>query len=153
LAKQTEHVFEASPGRLYDAALRAAASIGYSVKYTDKDSLVMSFNTGMSMRSWSGQAMTASIFADAGGSRLLLTGGLAKKGTVVTGGQLVGWGEKGAVTRKFVDAVGRALPGTPEPAAVGHSGTAGELERLVSLHASGGITDAEFASAKALALG
>lgn len=37
MAKPTEKTYDATPRRLYDAALKAAASLGYSVSYTDKD--------------------------------------------------------------------------------------------------------------------
>lgn len=152
MAKPTEKTYDATPRRLYDAALKAAASLGYSVSYTDNDSLILSFKTGMSMRSWSGQAMSASIFAEGNGAKLLLTGGLAKKGTVVTGGQLVSWGEKGAITRRFLETVDRVLPETPEAASSVRGGAADELERLADLHSKGALSDDEFAAAKARAL-
>ena len=44
-------------------------------------------------------------------------------------------------------------PPAPPPPAPGGSGTSGELEELASLHASGVLSDEEFAEAKAKALG
>ena len=104
MAKAEERTYDAAPGRVYSAAIKAIADLGYSVRSSDSQSRIVSFNTGMSWRSWSGQDMTVSVIEQAGGTRVTLTGGLAKKGTVITGGQLVAWGEKGAVSRRFLEA-------------------------------------------------
>lgn len=156
MPRSEEQQYDASPERVYSAALKAIAELGYSVIGSDSQSGIVSFNTGMSWRSWSGQNMTITVIGDLSLTRVAVTGGLAKKGTIVTGGQLTGWGEKGAVTRRFLEALDRAIENTPEPAAQGsarHADTVAELGRLVDLHKTGALTDEEFAAAKAKTLG
>jgi hypothetical protein len=72
---------------------------------------VVSFNTGASWRSWSGQNVTATIIEKEDATRVILAGGLARKGSVLTGGQLVSWGEGGAVTKRFLAALDEAMGG------------------------------------------
>lgn len=95
--------------------------------------------------------MTVTVIGHVGSTRVAVTGGLAKKGTIVTGGQLVSSGEKGALTRRFLEALDRALNETLETessrAASGDDATT-ELERLADLHGRGVLTDEEFAAAK-----
>jgi hypothetical protein len=72
----------------------------------------------------------------------------------LTGGQLVGWGEKDRVIARFLETLDRTVAATPEPSTSespsSPSGDATtELERLAELHAQGALTDEEFASAKA----
>jgi hypothetical protein len=156
MAKAEERTYEAAPDRVYSAAIKAIADLGYSVRSSDSPSRIVSFNTGMSWRSWSGQDMTVSVIEQAGGTRVTLTGGLAKKGTVITGGQLVAWGEKGTVSRRFLEALDRAVASTPDvddAGPGGNNGTAAELQRLADLHRGGALTDSEFAAAKAKIIG
>jgi hypothetical protein len=155
MAKAEERTYDAAPDRVYSAAIKAIADLGYSVRSSDSPSRIVSFNTGMSWRSWSGQDMTVSVIEQAGGTRVTLTGGLAKKGTIITGGQLVAWGEKGTVSRRFLEALDRAVASTPDAddAGPGGNGTAAELQRLADLHRGGALTDSEFAAAKAKIIG
>jgi hypothetical protein len=157
-AKAVEQTYQVSPQCLYDASLKAIAERGWSVRNTDRASLVVSFNTGLSWRSWSGQDITVSIFGGQASAKAVLTGGLAKKGTVFTGGQMVGWGEKKKVIQRFLQALGEVLPNTPEPqpnapVSTSDSDPAAELEKLAELHDQGVLSDDEFAAAKARTLG
>jgi hypothetical protein len=119
--------FEASEGRLYNAVLRSIAQLGYSIKHSDPNARMVSFNTGMSMRSWAGQDMTVSVVpaTDAafptpaplpGKSSLLIGGTRAQHGNPFGGGggQITDWGEKGKVTRTLVAEIQKVLPTIPE---------------------------------------
>lgn len=121
--------FEASEIRLYNAVLRSIAQLGYSIKHSDPNAKVVSFNTGMSMRSWAGQDMTISVVpATDGGfpnpaplpgqSALLVGGTRAQHGNPFGGGggQITDWGEKGKITRTLVAEIQKVLPTMPEPA-------------------------------------
>jgi hypothetical protein len=158
VAKAIEKAYPASRERLYAALLRTVSELGYSITNTDGQSGTISFSTGMSMRSWSGQNMTATIFALAeGGSKVVVGGKREQKGSPFGGGgQIVDWGEKGKITGKLLEHLDRMLEETPEPApaaaAGGSPSTVEELQRLASLRAQGVLTEEEFATAKAKVL-
>jgi hypothetical protein len=163
LAKKAEQqTFEATPERLYRAAILAIGELGYTILHSDAAGGTISFNTGRSMKSWGGQDLSATIVPGEGPtiSRMLVGGSLAKGGMPIGGGAQIGaWGEKKALTRKFFEAVTAALPTVPEPAqaATGGAGqekTIGEqIAALAELHSGGSLTDSEFAAAKARLLG
>lgn len=129
MAQAETVAFEASEIRLYNAVLRSIAQLGYSIKHSDPNAKVVSFNTGMSMRSWAGQDMTVSVVPATGGgflnpaplpgqSALLVGGTRAQHGNPFGGGggQITDWGEKGKITRTLVAEIQRVLPTMPEPA-------------------------------------
>ena len=153
--KTIEQTFEASPARVFEAARQVVANLGFSVLHSDVAGLVISFNTGRSMSSFAGQDLTATVFADSGGSRVVVGGSLATRGSPFGGGsQLGSWGEKGRLSRRFLDEVGALIPSIPEPAprtdhAATGSDLTSELARLGELRNAGVIDDEEFAAAKA----
>jgi hypothetical protein len=160
MAKKAEQrAYAASPGRLYQAAIRAVSELGYTLLHSDAAAGVVSFNTGRSMKSWGGQDLSATVVPDGPSQSLMLVGGsLAKGGMPMGGGAQVGaWGEKGGLTRRFYETVEAILPQTPEPASAGGGGdqesVATQIAKLAALRASGALTDSEFAAAKARLLG
>ncbi|MGH2587424.1 MAG: hypothetical protein ACRDJE_21115, partial [Dehalococcoidia bacterium] len=111
------------------------ADLGFSMLAIHPEALTLSFNTGRSMKSWSGQDLTASIFGDQNGSRVVVSGSLAKGGTALTGGgsQLFAWGEKKALSEKFLAHVASVLPSIAEPELIqqpSSNSIASELEGL-----------------------
>lgn len=155
MAKAIEKAYSASKERLYAALLRTVSELGYSVSNTDSGSGTISFSTGMSMRSWSGQNMTVTVFAlSEGESKVVVGGKREQKGNPFGGGgQVFDWGEKGKITRKLLEHLDRVVAETPEPtssaASSGSSSTAEELQRLADLKAQGVLSEGEFAAAKA----
>lgn len=151
MARDVQRSYQVSAEHLYAAVTTAIAELGYSVKNSDPQSGVVSFNTGMSIWSWSGQDITVTVIRGSSGSRVALAGGLAKRGLSKV--QVVGWGEKDRVVKRFLDTLDQTVAATPEPTASENLGNASddteELERLAKLHASGALTDEEFAAAKA----
>lgn len=150
---------------MFEAGRRAAANLGYQVIASDPGSGILSFNTGRSMRSWSGQDMSATFIAEQGDKcKVVLGGGTAMRGNPFGGGgQVAAWGEKGTVAERFLGrvahelqampAVGRLIDGPPSSGgAAGPSDTASRVEaldRLARLHRDGMINDQEFATLKA----
>ena len=97
------------------------------------------------------------LVEDLGGwkTRVVVGGRRAMRGSPLTGGgQLVGWGETGKITREFFDTLWEVLPEVPEPVSASvpdeqPATPTAELERLAALHAAGSLTDDEFKAAKA----
>lgn len=153
--KTTDQRYRASAARTYEACRRAVSTLGYTVLHSDPVALTITFNTGRSMKSWAGQDLSASVFAEGVEARVVVGGSLAKGGVPLGGGSQIGsWGEKSALSKKFLAAVASALPKVPEPivaapAPPASSDLATQLSQLVALHAQGGLTDQEFADAKA----
>jgi Short C-terminal domain len=152
MAKAVEKAYGASAGRLYAALLRAVSELGYSISHSDATDRTVSFNTGLSMKSWGGQNMTATVFPLAEGDSKIVVGGRRHQNSP----QVFDWGEKGKITGKLLEAIDRALPETPEPAqptaptgAASSGSTADELQRLGELKAQGVLTDDEFNAEKA----
>jgi hypothetical protein len=60
---------------------------------------------------------------------------------------------KSGAQRRAVSGAPVESSGATEPAPAGQGGPTAELDRLAELHASGALTDAEFATAKSQVLG
>jgi hypothetical protein len=108
--KTIEAKFDADAGRVFDAAKLTAASLGYTIFNSDKQSGTLTFNTGRSMKSWAGQDLTATLMQVGGYTRVIVGGSIAEGGNPFGGGQLVSWGEKDALSRKFLEALEANLP-------------------------------------------
>jgi hypothetical protein len=86
--------------------------------------------------------------------RVVVSGSLAKGGTALTGGgaQLGAWGEKKALSRKFLETVSTILPSIPEPKAQTNennaSNVADELLKLKELLDMEAISQEEFDTQK-----
>ena len=152
--KTTEAEFAVSPSRVFMACKRAVAELGYAVVHTDSEAMILSFNTGRSMKSWAGQDLSASVIAGGGTTRGVVGGSLAKGGNPFGSGQVAAWGEKSALSRKFLLTVGRVLPTVPEPSTSGGTTSVAapsvvdELVKLKGLLDRGVLSNAEFESLK-----
>jgi len=146
--------FDGSPQRLYATTVAAVGALGYTVLTAQPDAGVISFNSGRSFRTWSGQDMTATITAR-GSSRSVVTlgGSTAMRGNVFGGGgQVVSWGEKTKIANTVIAKVAELLPTVLEPGDPVNSrgeGIAAELERLSDLRDRGVISNSDFDAAKA----
>jgi hypothetical protein len=117
-AASETRVFKSSEGRLYTAVLRAVSQLGYSIKHSDSNARVVSFNTGISMRSWAGQDISVSVVpgSETGTSGVTMGGTRAQlAGSFGSTPQIYDWGEKGKIYRKFLSALEKVLPDIPEP--------------------------------------
>jgi hypothetical protein len=150
-SKTVEQTYNASADRTYAAVLRTASEMDYSIGNSDAVSKTVSFNTGMSMKSWAGQDMSVTVFDDgASHSRVVIGGKRAQRGNFGGGGQLFDWGEKKKLAASFLERLDTVVAETPEPAASSPaSSAADEIAKLADLHAKGALTDEEFQGAKA----
>src|SRR5689334_9141676 len=98
--------FQASADRLYQAVMRSVAQLGYSFQHSDPLGRVVAFNTGMSMRSWAGQDMSATVIAIGDlTSELIIGGTRAQRGVTLTD-----WGEKAKIARILLRQIQTVLP-------------------------------------------
>lgn len=98
--------YQSSADRLFEAVLRTVASLNYSIQHTDRVVRTVSFNTGMSWRSFAGQDMTAIIFSIGDTeSSVTLSGRRAQRLW-----QMVDWGELGSIQGKFLKRLETILP-------------------------------------------
>jgi hypothetical protein len=74
----------------------------------------MSFNTGISMRSWAGQDMSAAVIAGMDGMNEIVVGGRRAQRTAFGNPQVYDWGERSKVTRQFFEALEKVLAELPE---------------------------------------
>jgi hypothetical protein len=96
--------FQEPADHVFAAAQAAAQQSAKTIDSIDPGARTIYFNTGMSMSSWNGQNVTATVADDpAGGSTLTVTAQVARRG--LSSFQLVSWGEGNRVARKFVAGV------------------------------------------------
>ena len=106
-----EETFAASGQEVWAALRQAVADLGYKDVNEDSSAGTIEFRTGLSIWSWRGQQMTATVREVAAGrTQLSLTGGVALKV------QVTSWGEKKRIARKVLGEVERRL-GPPAKAA------------------------------------
>ena len=154
--KALEAVYaDCSAARLYSAAVRAVTELGFSIISSDSGAATLSFRTGMSIKSWQGQEMTATVIPESSSGAQVVVGGRR-----VTRGyqlQVFDWGEARSIAIKFIDRLTPVVAATPEakvraapePVAAAQQGsTAAELEHLARLRKLGVLTDDEFTAAK-----
>ena len=113
MAKTEEMVFEASPARVFNACRVAMAQLSYTLISADDTGRMISFNTGRSLKSFAGQDLQATVVDSGHGSRVIVGGSIARRGGVGSSQQLA-WGEKAALSKKFLAEVASVLPMVPE---------------------------------------
>lgn len=112
-----EETFSHPAKAVFQAAKIATATLGYTILNLDESAMSISFNTGRSFKTWAGQDLTATVFVDSPGSKVIVGGSLAKGGNPLTGGsQLVGWGEKEDLSRKFLAKLQEMIAQLPDSA-------------------------------------
>ena len=160
MAKTEDREFNASPGRVFAACRQAVAQLGYTVIASDELGKMISFNTGRSMKSWAGQDLQATVVAGGTSSRIVVGGSIARRGGLA-GAQQIAWGEKAALSKKFLDEVTTILPTIQE---VAHDQAAAEfrtsepnrldeLAKAADLKEKGFLTEEEFQAEKKRILG
>jgi hypothetical protein len=154
MAKSWTFNVRGSADKLFAATVKAISDLGYSITHSDAGSKTVSFETGMSWRTWKGQEMSAAVSANGDVAELVVSAGRKS-------GQLVEWGEKESIAQRIYEKVLEVTPNmsdapyaTAERAAEASPvSTAAELEKLAKLHESGALTSEEFSAAKAKLLG
>ena len=108
-----EQTFAAPRDTVWQALSETVEALRYKDIEADPDSGTIEFRTGLSLWSWRGQQMTATVRQMEPGSTVVsLTGSLALKA------QVTSWGEKKRVAQKVLDIVESRLstdlaPGVP----------------------------------------
>jgi hypothetical protein len=163
-----QRLYAAPRERVFSSILRALAELNYPITHSDHASGVVSFTTGISMRSWGGQNATAAVEAiDARTTRVVIGGKTAQSGNPFSGGAgtVYTFGELKSVAGKVFQRVEAILvdegvdvqPAESEvqvePQEESRDGFTAKLERLADLHARGALNDEEFSAAKAKLLG
>ena len=113
MAKTEEMVFKASSARVFNACRVAMAQLSYTLISVDETGRVISFNTGRSLKSFAGQDLQATVLDNGDGSRVIVGGTIARRGGMGSG-QQIAWGEKAALSKKFLAEVVSVLPNIPE---------------------------------------
>src|SRR5665213_2771147 len=152
MAKTEEKKFEANSARVFNACRVAMAQLSYTLISADETGRMISFNTGRSLKSFAGQDLQATVLDNGDGSRVIVGGAIARRGGMGSG-QQIAWGEKAALSKKFLAEVESVLPNVPEilPSDSTPSESksiAEELKSLRDLHDQGVISEEEFSKAK-----
>jgi hypothetical protein len=152
MAKTEEMKFEASSARVFNACRVAMAQLSYTLISADETGRMISFNTGRSMKSFAGQDLQATVLDNGDGSRVIVGGAIARRGGMGSG-QQIAWGEKAALSKKFLAEVESVLPNVPEVVRSDSTPSesrsiAEELKSLRDLHDQGVISEEEFSKAK-----
>ena len=110
-----EQTFAAPPALVWEALRQTVADLGYKDVNENAAAGTIEFRTGLSVWSWRGQQMTASVRSGApDATQVSLTGGVALQI------QLTSWGEKKRIARKVLREVEQRLaaraPAAPPPA-------------------------------------
>lgn len=103
MADVVERKYAALPEEIFSAVEHAVGRLGYKVQVAAAHGQhTLTFKSGMSMKTWTGQRMEAKVVRRADGGSTLF---LSRRGS----GQAYDWGEKDQVTAKFFAAVEEAL--------------------------------------------
>ena len=98
-----EQTYAASRDEVWEALRATLTELDYQVN-ADPATYTVEFRTGMSLWTWAGQQLTASLRdAPSGGTTISLTGGMAVKV------QLTAWGERKRIAKKVFAGIERQL--------------------------------------------
>lgn len=97
-----ERKYDVSADELYSAIEHAVSRLGYKVQVAAQGQHTLTFKTGLSMKTWSGQRMEAKAVRRSDGGATLF---LSRRANA----QLYDWGEQKDVTNKFFAAVATAV--------------------------------------------
>ncbi len=99
-----EQTFQVAGPQVWEALRETISDLGYKDVREDPSAGTIEFRTGLSVWSWRGQQMTASVReAGSGMAQLSLSGGLALKV------QATAWGEKKRIANKVLAQVERRV--------------------------------------------
>jgi hypothetical protein len=106
---------EEKPDRVFAAARQVVAQRGYTVNLADVASLTLTFNTGISLRTWAGQDLTVTVLEHGTGSRVTVGGTTAARGNPWSGGgQLTDWGEGTSLSNDIISRIRAAVGALPD---------------------------------------
>jgi hypothetical protein len=101
--KPIEQTYAASRDEVWEALRATLTELDYQVN-EDPATYTVEFRTGMSLWTWGGQQLTATLRdAPGGGTNVSLTGGMAVKA------QLTAWGERKRIAKRVFAGIERQL--------------------------------------------
>jgi hypothetical protein len=108
-ARSFSRTYQAEPAEVWGALVEVVDRLGYGRRSAADDVRRISFNTGMSTRTWAGQDFDATVVdgPEPGTSVIELRGVTSARGLGVT--QSLSWGETSRLGAKVLDAVGAQL--------------------------------------------
>lgn len=113
--KTFDYTYASPIDAVFTATVRAVGELGYAVTFASAEAGVVTFNTGRSGRTWAGQDLTATLIPGGDGTRVIIGGSLATRGSPWGGGsQLAGWGEKADLANLVLDTVAEMLAESEE---------------------------------------
>jgi len=92
---------------VFNAVLKAVRNLGYRIQSVDPANGLLTFETGMSFRSWAGQKMSVLLLENANGTTEVDISGVAAQSGVVL--QVFDWGELGSIGGKVHEALAQQL--------------------------------------------
>jgi hypothetical protein len=113
VAKPIEQNFEANPTKVFSAAKVAIAKLGWAVLGVNDSGLMITCNTGRSIKSFAGQDLQVTVIEAGSGSNVIVGGQIARRGGRSATQQLA-WGEKGTLTKKLLSTIGEVLANSHE---------------------------------------
>lgn len=102
MAKPIIKNFNKDATKLFSASQKAIRDLGYKTEQLDKESGLINFKTGMSMRSWAGQSMSIMIIDEGDSCEVSISGVRNQSGVIV---QVYDWGEGKKIAKKVFDKI------------------------------------------------
>ncbi len=103
MATSVKSSFNHAKDKVFNSCLSSIATLGYSISNSQKDSGIISFETGRSMFTWKGQKLTCTIIEmEPNKTDLIISG-------VSAGVQLTDWGEAEKIANKVVGQIRSTL--------------------------------------------
>jgi len=107
MATSINSTFNISKEIVFNACLSSVATLGYTITYSNKDSGLISFETGLSLSSWAGQQLSCTIIELAEAqTQVILSGTMKQHGAQM---QLYSWGEAEKIAKKVMNKIGQTL--------------------------------------------
>lgn len=100
MAKPVVMQYSADINKAMKALTAVIARLGYTVKSVDKENGLITFETGMSMRSWAGQSMSVHVLDADDGVQITVGGTMKAHGAQI---QVYDWGESAKIATKVFD--------------------------------------------------
>ena len=100
--KAVSQTYQESTESTVNRCLRAIQALGYKVDSVDKANGLITFKTGLSLRSWRGQEMSAVVLDNGDGSSTVTVTGIRR-----TALQVYDWAEAAAIGRRLLERAGR----------------------------------------------
>jgi len=100
--KTISKMYEIRKDLLFDFALQTIKELGYKFNGIDKNSGLITFETGLSWKSWAGQQISVMILEHGNSAEISISGVRKQTGVIV---QLYDWGEAKSIANKIIQKI------------------------------------------------